>query len=327
MSVLRFIKYNNALPIALSFLLLSFGGAFAASPEVRDAVYGVQERVVSIDNTYISSKDLTSYTPRVQITGVTEDEQNYYVHYAFTTIGLRDAVWQDLNEDKIMEVSKNAIKGRDLGLYVTEQLKQNIDRELSRLREVQEIERRNISSKIVATQYSGLIGKLLDDTTEELPGYVPVVVPVSQPMVGEISENQETVLGSSVSSIVNTDPNNTSADFTPPSIQILGNNPARIIVRSTYADLGVVVTDNVNTNLGYKTYLNGSLVTEVQIPTSEPGEWAIRYEATDQAGNMSSIERTVSVYDPNAPQETPLPGTSNSSASSSEAASSSESSL
>lgn len=287
--MLRFIKYNNALPIAISFILLSFGGALAASPEVQDAVYSETQRIVSIDNSYIASKDLSSYTPRVQITGVTEDDSYYYVHYAFTTIGLQDAAWRDLTKDETMKVEKRDIGGKDLGLYVTEQLKQLIDHELTILREVQKIERRSVTAKVVATEYGGLIGKLLDDKTEELPGYTPVVEPLAA------QQESGSANTASASSAVQS---SGSGDVTPPTLQMLGNNPARIAKGSTYADLGVVVTDNVNTNLGYKTYLNGTLTTEVQISTASPGTWTVRYEATDGAGNSTWVERTVEVYDP-----------------------------
>ena len=74
-----------------------------------------------------------------------------------------------------MTVAKGAIVGRDLGLYVTEQLKQVIDHEIAYLTEVQDIERKQVSQKVVAVAYSGLVGAFLDDRTEVLPGYTPVV--------------------------------------------------------------------------------------------------------------------------------------------------------
>ncbi len=311
--MLRFIKYNNALPIAISFLLLSFSGVLAASPEVQDAMYSETDRVVSVDNTYIANKDLASYTPRVQITGVTEDDSHYFVHYHFMTIGVVNAIWQDTGKDEVMKVDKRDIVGKDLGLYVTEQLRQTIDRELSILREVQEIERQNVTAKVVATEYSGLIGKFLDDKTEELPGYIPVVE--EQSPAGEKWVDPNITAGGSSGTVPGS---TTSGDSIPPTLQILGNNPARILKGSTYADLGVVVTDNVNFNLGYKTYVNGTPATEVQVLTTTPGTWIVKYEATDGAGNMAWIERVVEVYDPYAPS----PQTATTSDSSKEIASS-----
>lgn len=323
----RFLKYNNLVPITLSLLLLSFGGALAASPEVREgvagSVYSESQTVLSVDNTYIASKDLSSYTPRVEIVGVTEDTDSYYVAYRLITIDVQEYVWQDVAKDDVMTVAKSAIEGRDLGVYVTEQLKQIIDRQVAYLREVQEIERQSVSQKVVATAYSGLVGKLLDDTTEVLPGYVPVVTPVvaiesastgaeSTPSSGQVAgvstENPDAGVPStpqpaSGSISVGGD----ASDQTPPTLQILGNNPARIMQGNTYSDLGVVVTDNVNRNLGAQYYVNGKHVLEVQINTQEPGEWVIRYEAIDQAGNKGYAERVVIVYE--IPAGTPRPQT------------------
>lgn len=323
----RFLKYNNIVPVTLSLLLLSFGSALAASPEVREdvtgSVYSEKKSVLSVDNTYIASKDLSSYTPRVEILGVTEDTDSYYVAYRLLTIDVQDYVWQDVAQDDVMTVAKSAIEGRDLGVYVTEQLKQIIDRQVAYLKEVQEIERQSITQKVVATAYAGLVGKLLDDTTEVLPGYVPVV----KEKIGQESSQESGVSSEQSGQVAGVSTENTgtgapstpqpssgsvsvggdASDQTPPTLQILGNNPARIMQGNTYSDLGVVVTDNVNRDLGAQYYVNGKHVLEVQINTQEPGEWVIRYEATDQAGNKGYAERVVIVYE--IPAGTPRPQT------------------
>lgn len=154
-------------------MMLGGGAAFAASDP--QAIYATEQRVLSTDNTYIAQKDLSSYTPTVVITGVTEDTDTYYVTYTFTTIDVVDYVWRDVAKEVQMVIEKDSIKGQDLGLYVAEQLNQLIDHETERLSETQIAERRKVSQKTVATVYSGLVGKLLDDTTEALPGYVPVI--------------------------------------------------------------------------------------------------------------------------------------------------------
>ena len=100
--VLAFIKYHNALPIGLSFLLLSVSGALAASPELRNdlskGVVSATESLIAIDNSYIASVDLETYTPRIEIKNVTEDETSYYVEYVLTTIDLADGVWRDVGK-------------------------------------------------------------------------------------------------------------------------------------------------------------------------------------------------------------------------------------
>lgn len=79
-------------------------------------------------------------------------------------------------------------------------------------------------------------------------------------------------------------------DYSAPIITLSGNNPALIPQGSTYADLGAIVSDNVNENLGYQT--------EGEVDTETLGEYTITYTAADQAGNVGTAERTVIVYDP-----------------------------
>src|SRR3989344_4230221 len=183
----HFLQYHNAIPIALGVLFLGAGATFAATNP--QAIYSEQQKVVSVDNTNIVGKDLSSYMPQVQITAVTEDADTYYVSYSFLTIDVQDAVWRDVVKNNTMSVAKSALgKYGDLGLYVTGQLNQNISHETDRLKEVQEIERRHVSQKTIATAYGGLIGKILDDKTETLPGYTPVVVaPAPEPEPGQLA--------------------------------------------------------------------------------------------------------------------------------------------
>jgi hypothetical protein len=65
-----------------------------------------------------------------------------------------------------------------------------------------------------------------------------------------------------------------SSSTTPPTIAINRDNPAIINVGDSYADLGATVSDTGpgragETNLGYKTFLNGTLVSNIVIDTSE----------------------------------------------------------
>lgn len=311
--LVHFIKYHNAATVALVLLLIS-GSAFAASPQAREAVVNSETRVKSVDNSYIVNTNLDSFEPRVEITNVSEDETHFYVHYTLRSIGLVDAVWQDVVKEKEMKVAKAQLGERDLGLYVTEQLKQVVDRELTVLRETQQIERsQGETKKTVATVYGGLVGKFVDPKTEELPGYNPVKPPpppVDQlpppPPPSNNNTNQNQSPPSNTNDSGNTDTGgsgstgggNASGDTQPPTIQVLGNNPARVELGNTYSDLGAAVTDNVNNNLGYDV----SGVSDVD--TDAVGEYIVTYTATDQAGNTSQATRTVIVFDPNAPQET-----------------------
>ncbi|MBI5004832.1 MAG: DUF5011 domain-containing protein, partial [Candidatus Lloydbacteria bacterium] len=71
--------------------------------------------------------------------------------------------------------------------------------------------------------------------------------------------------------------------------------PANLSIGTTYADLGVVVTDNVDQNLGYKTYVNGILEQTISLDTSANTTYEIAYTSTDNAGNTATTTRTVVV--------------------------------
>ncbi|MFZ2886921.1 MAG: hypothetical protein WA021_03825 [Minisyncoccia bacterium] len=315
-SLWRFLSYNNAVPIAITILISGAGATFAATnPEV---VYDSSETVVAVDNTYIASKDLSSYSPQLQILNVTEDAETYYVAYRLSTIDIVDHVWQDVVREDVLKVSKGVLgQYGDLGLYATEQFKQIVDRQLAYLREVQNIEKQNISTKVIATAYSGLVGRLLDETTETLPGYVPVVTPpveviapyVPEPPIetpGEVAGVTDPV-SPTTTPPVNESPQQPS-DTNAPTIQILGENPVRIEVGgSAYTDLGVVVTDNSDSSPTLKKFVDGTLTSgSVTITTEAPKEVRIRYEATDANNNTAITERLVIVY---APTTNPQPQT------------------
>lgn len=93
------------------------------------------------------------------------------------------------------------------------------------------------------------------------------------------------------------------SDVEPPTLTLQGNNPAKILVGSTYADMGVAVTDNVDKNLGYEVWRNGIFVgrnlSGVSVDTGKPAEWTISYVATDNAGNTATTTRNVLVEAPN----------------------------
>ena len=87
------------------------------------------------------------------------------------------------------------------------------------------------------------------------------------------------------------------SDAEPPVISLQGNNPARIEIGTSYADLGGTVTDNVSENLGIYLTVDGVEMLEVSVDTSVAGEHTIIYSATDQAGNVGTTTRQVNVID------------------------------
>ena len=81
-------------------------------------------------------------------------------------------------------------------------------------------------------------------------------------------------------------------------ITILGNNPAELKIGDVYIDLGAIVTDNVNNNLGLYAVVDGvdvGNINNVSVDTSTSDEHTIVYYATDQAGNRGEATRTVIV--------------------------------
>ncbi len=286
---LHFLTYNNAVPVALSAMLLSAGAAFAASEDVQQAVYNSESQIVAVDNTYLTNKDLDAFTPRAEITAVTEDADNYYVSYTLSTIDVVDAVWQDVVLSRQIEVSKAALgEYVDLGVYVTEQLKQVVARQVEYLKEVQSIEQKQVSQKTIATTYGGLVGKFLDDSTETLPGYVPVVV-APEPTEGQVAGAFTDTPSGAVS----------RSDSGAPQLQVLGNNPARLPLKSSYVDLGVLATHSSGLEFSIYMFVNDNPVTSVNIDTTVVGTTTIRYESTDDAGHTGRAERVVIVFDPN----------------------------
>ena len=113
--------------------------------------------------------------------------------------------------------------------------------------------------------------------------------------------------GAGVSSSSDSVSSNSAPDTTPPVITINGNNPTTINVGDNYADLGASVTDNVDQNLGYKTFLNGALVSNIIIDTSAAATDNIDYVATDNSGNTATSTRTVIVESPATAEPAPTP--------------------
>jgi hypothetical protein len=87
---------------------------------------------------------------------------------------------------------------------------------------------------------------------------------------------------------------------TPPTITIMGNNPAIITIGGNYADLGATVSDTGqgqagDPNVGLKYFLNGALVSNIVIDTSQVATDTIDYVATDTYGNTATSTRMIIV--------------------------------
>ncbi|MEY2665095.1 MAG: hypothetical protein RLZZ480_200 [Candidatus Parcubacteria bacterium] len=176
----HFFLYNNTVPIIFGILFLGAGATYAASPEARSTVVRSETSLYSIDNSYLIAATVTDESVIITIGSVTENEVKYFVEYQMSTIGVQNGVWQPVTVTKTLEVRKDTIIGRDLGLYVAEELSELHAYEVRRLKETQETERMNgLAPKVVATEYSGLVGRYLSSEQEVFPGYDPLIDPAT----------------------------------------------------------------------------------------------------------------------------------------------------
>jgi len=184
--IITFVQYSNAFTVGLVLVLFGAGVIFAASPEARDAVSEAigQEVVVEqtgVDNAALLAADLAAFDPQMKVENVSEDEENYYVDYSFQTLGIQDNVWQPISRQLSMTIDKLSLQGGDLGLYVQKQLNEIAQNQLSYLKQAQQAEQEKGKTEIAkTTEYTGLIGLVLDVKNAILPGYEPVVSPNDQ---------------------------------------------------------------------------------------------------------------------------------------------------
>ena len=65
-----------------------------------------------MDNTALLAMNFDTFKQEMSIADVTEDEENYYVSYVFSTFDVKDYFWQNQNKTQTLKVSKDALKGR-----------------------------------------------------------------------------------------------------------------------------------------------------------------------------------------------------------------------
>jgi hypothetical protein len=100
---------------------------------------------------------------------------------------------------------------------------------------------------------------------------------------------------SPASSSPNSDSTTSTPDI-PPTVTINGDNPAILNVGGSYADATVSDTGPGpagESNLGYQTFLNGTLVSNIVIDTSQIATDPIDYVASDTDALTATSTRTV----------------------------------
>jgi len=88
-------------------------------------------------------------------------------------------------------------------------------------------------------------------------------------------------------------------DTLSPVVTLIGASTAALIVGDTYTELGATSTDNVDSNLPIKIYVDGSASStslwNTFINSTIAGTHSIRYTATDLSGNTGFATRVVVV--------------------------------
>jgi hypothetical protein len=88
----------------------------------------------------------------------------------------------------------------------------------------------------------------------------------------------------------------TTTDTIPPTITLMGNNPAEISLGTSYVDVGATATDDSGISIMPD-------IIENTVDTSKVGEYKVVYTAHDGSMNFATSTRVVKVFDPFAKNE------------------------
>ena len=183
--IVKFIKYNTMITAIIAIAFIAVASVMAANDDVKKVIGEEIVERSGVDNTVLLAADLENFDLKMEITNALEDERNYYIDYQYNTLAIKDNVWQEVLKLEQIIVSKAALAGGDLGLYLMEELGEVIDYELAFLMEVKEKEEeKGVTVVLEKTEYTGLIGLVFNTKTKELPGYEPVV----KPPVAEVND-------------------------------------------------------------------------------------------------------------------------------------------
>jgi hypothetical protein len=143
--------------------------------------------------------------------------------------------------------------------------------------------------------------KIIADEAEfgsaEVPSGITLYTPSGEPYCVALGEGGELVSTAGECSSAPLEP-----DITAPIVTLLGANPVYIAVGGVFTDPWITVSDDSATStLQYTTFLDGLETTDLSIDTSTLGNHIITYRVTDEAGNATTVTRSVIVGD--APEE------------------------
>jgi len=303
---LDFAKYHNGFVIGLMLVFSGGAAIFAADPGAREAVLG--KEIVSqtgVDNSAILAADLDDFDFEIKINEVAEDENNYYVDYSFRTLEIQDNIWQEAQRRSSMTIDKLSLAGKDLGLYVQEQLVQVAQNEQNYLKQVQAAETKKGPTQIArAAEYTGLIGLVLDAKNAILPGYDPVVKPAPAELtVASPDAPEETAdEGNDNSSLINNSSNQSSSTGTGGG----GDNNSAPTANSNNQPSGTGGSSDNQPSSG-----NGTTTEEAITPEPEPAESSETPETSESSEPSETPESSEtpepSATEPSNPEPEPDP--------------------
>ncbi|GAF99933.1 unnamed protein product, partial [marine sediment metagenome] len=167
--LIHFIKYNNATVIIIVVVFIVGTGALA-SETGRAAIGKKQISIQGVDNTLLLEADLEKMDMEFKIEKIEEDEKMYYITYTYLDLIKVNNAWQYQLIEKVRRVSKKL--KQDLGVYLAEELKEEYQARIKELEEEQKkAQAKGGEKRIEVTEYSGLIGGVLDVTAKVFPKY------------------------------------------------------------------------------------------------------------------------------------------------------------
>lgn len=170
--LIHFIKYHNAFVIGLVFVFLLGASVFAVSPQT---IIDKETTRTGVDNSALLATDFSEFDQEIKIESVKEDSNKYYLEYSFNSFAVKDNRWQETEKRAVLEVSKKALQGSDLGIYAAEELSEVAKADMRKLKAVQKNQKEKGLTHIQeTTEYSGLAGLVLNSKTKTLPGYKPI---------------------------------------------------------------------------------------------------------------------------------------------------------
>jgi hypothetical protein len=170
---LDFIKYNNLFILILAIIFILGSGVFAQTETGQALIGNKQVKTEGVDNSLLLAADLDNLKMDYKIEKIEQDEKYYYITYTYIDLINKNSAWQYEMTEKTRPVSRKL--NEDLGIYMAGQLQQEYDARIKDLK-IEQAKAKGIgeTQRQAVTEYTGLIGGLLDTVAKVIPNYEPV---------------------------------------------------------------------------------------------------------------------------------------------------------